>query len=301
VVEIGVPRGAPSEAVTGLIGPTVTRGMPRRGAPSSKFTSGTVTVIGGSRGITGAPIMAAHAAMRAGAGYVTIATGRSNEAAFAIRPVETMLRLLPDDDGSLAMESVDPVLKAINRTDAVVLGPGLGRGKAAIAFAREMYERIDVPIVIDADALNALEGVFPEDLPQRRWPTVLTPHEGEMGRMLGVPSREISAHRIEHARAAAQEAKAIVVLKGDDTLVASPDGRVAVSPGGAPALATAGTGDVLSGIIGALLARGMAPAAAACAGVWLHVRAGQIAATPHGPDGVIATDVIGALPAALGE
>jgi NAD(P)H-hydrate epimerase len=130
---------------------------------------------------------------------------------------------------------------------------------------------------------------------------VLTPHEGEMGRMLGVPSREIAAHRLEYARTASQRAKAIVVLKGDDTLVASPDGRVAVSPGGAPALATAGTGDVLSGVIGALLARGMAPAAAACAGVWVHVRAGRIAATPHGPDGVIAGDVIAALPAALAE
>jgi NAD(P)H-hydrate epimerase len=300
VVEIGIPRGAPGEPSAGLIGPTVTRGLPRRGAASSKFTSGTVTVIGGSRGVTGAPIMAAHAAMRAGAGYVSIATGQANEAAFAIRPVESMLHLLPDDGGSLATESVEPVLKAIKRADAVVLGPGLGRTEAAVAFAREMYERIDVPLVIDADALNALEGVFPEDLPQRRWPTVLTPHEGEMGRMLGLPSGEIAAHRLNHARAAAQQAKAIVVLKGDDTLVASPEGRVAISAGGAPALATAGTGDVLSGVIGALLARGIAPAAAACAAVWLHVRAGQIAAAPHGADGVIATDVIGALPAALG-
>jgi ADP-dependent NAD(P)H-hydrate dehydratase / NAD(P)H-hydrate epimerase len=301
VVEIGIPRGAPPVPCAGLIGPSVVRGMPRRESASTKFTSGTVTVIGGARGITGAPIMAAHAAMRAGAGYVSIATGRSNEAAFAIRPVESMLRLLPDDHGSLSMESVDPVLKAIKRADAVILGPGLGRAKAAVAFARELYERIDVPLVIDADALNALEGVFPEDLPQRRWPTVLTPHEGEMGKMLGLPAGEIAAHRLEHAREAAQTAKAIVVLKGDDTLVASPDGRVAISPGGAPALATAGTGDVLGGVIGALLARGMAPAAAASAGVWLHVRAGRIAAEPHGPDGVIASDVIGALPAALAQ
>jgi NAD(P)H-hydrate epimerase len=210
-----------------------------------------------------------------------------------------MLTLLPDDDGSLATESVEPVLKAIRRADAVVLGPGLGRTKAAIAFAREMYERIDVPLVIDADALNALEGVFPEDLPQRRWPTVLTPHEGEMGRMLGVPSREIAAHRLEYARTASQRAKAIVVLKGDDTLVVEPGGRVAVNRGGTPALATAGTGDVLSGVIGALVAKRVDPFTATCAAVFAHAAAGRLAAQEIGPEGVIASDVIARLPAAL--
>jgi NAD(P)H-hydrate epimerase len=300
VIDIGIPRGAPVEAMTGLITAGVLRGVPHRGPTSTKFTSGVVTVLGGSRGLTGAPIMATAAAMRAGAGYVTLATARSLEPSFALRPVESMLALLPDDgDGCLTPGAVDATLKAIRRSDAVVLGPGLGRGDAAVAFAREMYERIDVPLVIDADALNALEGVFPEDLPHRRWPTVLTPHSGELGRMLGVPSSEVGQHRLEHARTAAARAKAFVVLKGDDTLVASPSGRTAISPGGAPALATAGTGDVLSGVIGALLARGMAPAAAACAAVGIHARAGQLAAQPHGPDGVIASDVVAALPAAM--
>jgi ADP-dependent NAD(P)H-hydrate dehydratase / NAD(P)H-hydrate epimerase len=299
VVDIGIPRGAPGEARAGLIGDGVLRGLPRRAAASTKFSSGVVTVIGGSHGLTGAPILAAHGAMRAGAGYVSIATGRALEASFAHRPVETMLSLLPDEDGCLTPMAVDPALKAISRADAVVLGPGLGRGADAVAFAREMYERVDVPLVIDADGLNALEGVFPEDIPHRRWPTVLTPHSGELGRMLGVSSSEVGKRRLELARAAAAESKAFVVLKGDDTLVASPTGRVAVSRGGAPALATAGTGDVLSGIIAALLARGMPPAPAACAAVLAHMRAGQIAAEPHGPDGVVASDVVAALPAAL--
>jgi NAD(P)H-hydrate epimerase len=237
--------------------------------------------------------------MRAGAGYVSIAAGRSLEASFAQRPIEVMLSLLPDEEGCLAPMAVDPALKAIKRADAVVLGPGLGRGEDAVAFAREMYERVDVPLVIDADGLNALEGVFPEDLPHRRWPTVLTPHAGELGRMLGVPSSEVGKRRLVLARAAAAESKAFVVLKGDDTLVAAPTGRVAISRGGAPALATAGTGDVLSGMIAALLARGMPPAPAACAAVYAHVRAGQIAAQSHGADGVIASDVVAALPAAL--
>jgi NAD(P)H-hydrate epimerase len=134
----------------------------------------------------------------------------------------------------------------------------------------------------------------------RPWPTVMTPHAGELGRMLGVDSKEITAHRLKYAREAARQAKAIIVLKGDDTLVATPTG-VAVSRGVAPALATAGTGDVLAGVIGAMLAKGLAPAHAAAAGVYAHLRAGQIAAAPDGPDGVIASDVIRALPAALGS
>ena len=152
--------------------------------------------------------------------------------------------------------------------------------------------------MIDADGLNALAGRL-EDVAQRRWPTVLTPHAGELGRLLEVESSEIERYRLRFVREAAARAKAFVVLKGDDTLVAAPSGRVAISRGGAPGLATAGTGDVLAGVIGAMLAKGMPVAQGACAGVYGHVRAGQIAAAPHGPDGVIASDVIAALPAAL--
>ena len=159
-----------------------------------------------------------------------------------------------------------------------------------------------MPLVVDADGLNALAGGAMEELVRvRPWPTVMTPHAGELGRMLGVDSKEIGRHRLRYAREAAAKAKAIIVLKGDDTLVATPNGRVAVSRGHAPALATAGTGDVLSGVIGAMLAKGLAPAHAAAAGVYAHLRAGQIAAAPDGPDGVIASDVIRALPAALGS
>jgi NAD(P)H-hydrate epimerase len=207
-----------------------------------------------------------------------------------------MLFGLPEHEGALIEEAVEPALKAIKRADAVVLGPGLGRTEGAQAFARAMYARVDVPLVVDADGLNALAG---HDLADRPWPTVLTPHAGELGRLLDVESSEIGAHRLAHAREAASAFKAIVVLKGDDTLVASPAGRVAVSPGGAPGLATAGTGDVLSGVLGAMLAKGLAPAHAACAAVHVHLRAGRLAAEPHGPDAVIASDVIARLPQAL--
>ena len=299
VIDIGIPGGAPAEPRAGLIGDGVLGALPRRGSDSTKFSSGSVFVLGGSSGLTGAPAMAALAAMRAGAGYVTVGAPASLEPSFALRLLEAMTIGLPETGDALSGEALGPALEAIARAGAVVLGPGLGRQPGARDFALEMIAAVDVPLVIDADGLNALSGSFPADLPRRRRPTVMTPHAGELGRLLGVESREVARARLEHARAAAASARAFVVLKGDDTLVVSPDGTAAVSRGGAPALATAGTGDVLSGVIGALLARGLAPAHAACAGVHVHLRAGQIAATPHGPDGVIASDVIGALPAAL--
>jgi NAD(P)H-hydrate epimerase len=242
--------------------------------------------------------MAALAATRAGAGYVTVAAPGSLELAFAVRLLEAMFVALPEDGGALSSEALEPAVKAVGRADAVVLGPGLGKSPGAQALARELVQRIDVPLVIDADGLNALAGRL-EMLRHRRWPTVLTPHAGELGRLLEIESAEIERARLAHARLAAARASALVVLKGDDTLIAAPSGRVAISPGGAPALATAGTGDVLAGLTGALLARGVPHAHAACAAVYAHVRAGRIAAEPHGPDGVVASDVIAALPAAL--
>jgi NAD(P)H-hydrate epimerase len=208
-----------------------------------------------------------------------------------------MTRALPDEDGSFAMAAVEPALHAAERVDAMVLGPGLGRAGDVADFARELARRVELPLLLDADGLNAHAGA-PEALAQRPGPTVLTPHAGELGRLLDLPSAQIDAERLRHARHAADVSGAIVVLKGDDSLIAEPAGRVAVSPGGAPALATAGTGDVLSGTIGALLAKNMAAFDAACAGVAVHAEAGRRAAGVHGPDTVIASDVIAALPAA---
>ena len=302
VMDIGIPTGAPHEPDAGLLGGSVLFDVPRRNDDSTKFSSGNVFIIGGSHGLTGAPSMAALAAMRAGAGYVTVGAPASLELSFTVRLLEAMMVGLPEQDGSLTPTALQPAMTAIGRADAVVLGPGLSKRPGAQALAHELVERIDVPLVIDADGLNALDGGRMEEIvPVRPWPTVLTPHAGELGRLLGVDSKEVSARRLHHARAAAVKSKAIIVLKGDDTLVAAPTGRVAISRGGAPALATAGTGDVLAGVIGAMLAKGLAPAHAACAGVYAHLRAGQIAAAPDGPDGVIASDVIRSLPAALGS
>jgi NAD(P)H-hydrate epimerase len=295
VVDIGLPARMPAEA--GLLGPRALDALPRRGAASTKFTSGHVLVAGGSRGLTGAACLAAQAAARAGAGYVTAAVPASLEDIFEVKLTEVMTRGLPDVDGAHVAESAGAALDATRGQGALVLGPGLGRTPEALAFAREVARRADVGLVLDADGLNAHAGA-PEALAARTAPTVLTPHAGELARLLEVSSAQVGARRLHHAREAARRTGAVVVLKGDDTLVAAPDGRVAISPGGAPGLATAGTGDVLSGICGALLAAGLDPLAAASAAVWIHLRAGQLAAEPHGPRGVIASDVLAAVPAA---
>ncbi len=302
VVDIGIPRGAPRRADAGLIGVSVLRQLPLRDAEATKFSSGHVLVVGGSRGLTGAPRMSAEGAMRSGAGYVTACVPDSLQPVLATggRP-EMMTRPLAERDGALAVSALEQVLEAAGRGGALVLGPGLGRSPYAVELARVLAEQAPLPLVLDADGLNAHAQMLPS-LAARDAATVLTPHAGELGRLLGVDSAEVQARRLQHARDAAQLAQAVIVLKGDDTLVAEPGGTVAISPGGSPGLATAGTGDVLSGVIGAFLAQGLDAFTAAAAGVLLHVIAGRIAAREAGcAEGVIASDVIAALPRARAE
>jgi NAD(P)H-hydrate epimerase len=214
--------------------------------------------------------------------------------------LEVMTRALPEDDGAHIVSGADEVLEASARGGALIVGPGLGRTPGAQEFARILVRRSGVPVLLDADGLNAHAERL-GDLREAGAALVLTPHEGELGRLLGRPSDEVKAQRLACARRAAAESNAIVVLKGDDTIVARPDGFAAISPGATPALATAGTGDVLSGVTGALLAKEMDPFVAACAAVRLHALAGKLAAERlRGPDGVVASDVIAALPLALG-
>lgn len=304
VVDIGIPSdGQPVAPTTGLIDDAVRDAVPRRDAGSTKFSAGSVLVVGGSRGLTGAPVLASMAAARAGAGYVTVAVPQSVAPAIAARLLEVMTVELPDDpETGPRRGSSRLAVERAARSQALVLGPGLGRQPAAQKFARDVVSHARLPLVLDADGLNAHaeEGGL-ELLAQRDAPTVLTPHAGELGRLLDLPSAEIEAHRLGHARAAAARSRAIVVLKGDDTLVAEPEGRVAISCGGAPALATAGTGDVLAGVTGAFLAKGMDPFTAVCAAVSTHLTAGVLAAEEIGAEGVIASDVIAALPRARAD
>ena len=295
-IDIGIPRGAPGIPSIGLIASSVLECLPRRGASSTKFRSGHVLVVGASQGLTGAVAMSARASMRAGAGYVTACVPASLEAILAVTAApEVMVRGLPEEDGSLTAESLASVLEASEHAGALALGPGLGRSDGARRFARMLAQAASVPIVLDADGLNAHAGRLAE-LVGRAPATVLTPHAGELGRLLGIDSQAVEADRLRCVRAASEQSAAVVVLKGDDTLIATPDGRVAVSAGASPALATAGTGDVLTGVIAALLAQGLDAFTAAAAGVWLHAQAGREAAAAVGAnEAVIASDVIAAL------
>jgi ADP-dependent NAD(P)H-hydrate dehydratase / NAD(P)H-hydrate epimerase len=295
VAPIGIPTGAPGEPVAGEISAAVLALAPRRGAQSTKFSSGQVAIAGGSRGLTGAVRMTSLAAIRAGAGYAKVAVPADLELVFELAQPEVMSVGCPGGDGCLVPASKKTVLRTFERAAAGVLGPGLGRNPGSFELAREVVGETATPLVIDADGLNAFAGRL-DELASRGAPTILTPHAGELGRLLVRDSAEVDAHRLACAREAAEKAGAVVVLKGDDTIVT--DGtRTAVNAVSAPALATAGSGDVLSGVIAALLARGLEPFAAACAAVVAHARAGQDAATRVGAaESVIATDVIESVP-----
>jgi ADP-dependent NAD(P)H-hydrate dehydratase / NAD(P)H-hydrate epimerase len=298
VVPIGIPAGAPIAPAGGTIMPAVLALAPRRGPRSTKFSSGQVTIAGGSRGLTGAVRMSSLAAIRAGAGYATVAVPAELEPAFEAGEPEVMSVGCPGGDGCLTPASAKAVLRTFEPAAAGVLGLGMGRDPGSVELARELVGAIAVPLVIDADGLNAFAGQL-GPIAAREAATVLTPHAGELGRLLGRDSAEISAHRLAAAREAARAAGAVVVLKGDDTIVSDGE-RVAVNTIPAPALATAGSGDVLSGIVAALLARGLEPFAAACAAVLAHARAGRDAAGRIGAaESVIASDVIDSIPVGL--
>jgi ADP-dependent NAD(P)H-hydrate dehydratase / NAD(P)H-hydrate epimerase len=298
VVPIGIPAGAPGRPAAGAIEPAVLGLAPRRGASSTKFSSGQVAIAGGSRGLTGAVQMSSLAAIRAGAGYATVAVPADLEPIFEAGQPEVMSVGCPGGDGCLAPGSLKAVRRAFERAAAGVLGPGMGRDPGTVELARDAAAAIEAPLVIDADGLNAFAGEL-RRIGERKAPTVLTPHAGELGRLLDRDSEEIGAHRLAVAREAAGIAGAIVVLKGDDTIVTDGE-RIAVNAVPAPALATAGTGDVLSGMTAALLARGLEPFAAACAAVIAHARAGRDAAVRIGTaESVIATDVIASIPAGM--
>jgi NAD(P)H-hydrate epimerase len=264
--------------------------VPRRGERDNKYTAGHVLVVGGSRGLTGAPSLSAMAALRADAGYVTVAAPESTLPVLEQRLLEAVKRPLPDEDGLAGEGSAEIVCGLAAKARSVALGPGLGRGPATHALVHELMTRIELPMVVDADALFQLEpGSWPG-------PRVLTPHEGELGRLLDRSSKEVADHRVASVHDAVERFGCVVLLKGPDTLVAAPGRGLLVCSLGLPSLATAGTGDVLTGIIGAFLAKGMEPRLAAAAGAVAQQRA-SVAAPQR--SGLVASDLIDALPLAL--
>jgi ADP-dependent NAD(P)H-hydrate dehydratase / NAD(P)H-hydrate epimerase len=276
IADIGLERG---ETHHRLVTEDVLRLVPRRREGDTKYRAGSVLVVGGSPGMTGAVCLAAEAAFRADAGYVAVAVP-----AASLPVIETLLV----EAVKAPRERIDQLAE---RASALAIGPGLGRADQERALVRKLLGELELPAVVDADALHDLE---PGD-----WsaPRVLTPHAGELGQLIGEESAWVDAHRLEALRRAVERFRCVVLLKGPDTLIGAHGNGVLVSTSGTAALATAGTGDVLTGVIASFLAKGMDAQVAAAAGAYAHGRAAQLA--PH-QVGLVASDVVDSLPLALG-
>jgi len=265
---------------------------------SHKGSYGAVLIVAGSVGFTGAASLASMACLRAGAGLVTLACAESLNLVFETKLTEVITHpLAATPDGTIAAEALDPLLALHERFDAVVLGPGLGLNDDTRALARGFLKGCRKPTVVDADGLNALVGA-PEVLKARGQPTVITPHPGEMGRLIDMEARQVVANAGELAAGFAREFGLVVALKKHGTIVA--DSRsLYVNATGNPGMATAGSGDVLAGMIGAFLGQGMDAFRATALGVYLHGMAGDLARDQVGETSLIASDILGALPAAI--
>ena len=297
VVNIGFPKDLLRSDLRLVESDDVVALLPSRGPADEKRSTGVVLVIGGSRGMTGAVRLMALAAYRAGAGLVSVATPGSVVPVVQSGLAEATFVPLPEtDEGTIADEALALLEGRLESFDAVALGPGLTRNEETARFARAFVARCPVPFALDADGLNAFAGRAHE-LSDRRSDAVLTPHAGEFGRLSGLSPHEVTQDRLGHARKLAGELHAVVALKGNPMLVVSPDGEGRINSTGGPALATAGSGDVLTGTVAAFLSRGLAPVDAATAAAYLHGLAGDLAEADLG-EGTVAGDVLARLPLA---
>ena len=273
----------------------------RRRPDTSKGDYGHVLVIGGAIGMTGAPVMAAQAALRAGAGLVTLGVPETVYFIVASKLTEVMTHPLPATPKGTLSTSALPILQPlILKADCLALGPGLSRDPVTAHAVQQIVAQADLPIVLDADGVNAFSGgTARRKIARAKGPMVLTPHPGEMARLFGVSIDVVQKNRTGVAKKAAKELKAVVVLKGHRTVVAHPVGKLYVNRTGNPGMATAGTGDLLTGIIAALIGQGCDPFEAAAAGVYLHGLAGDIAAKKVGETSLIAGDLLAAIPDAF--
>jgi NAD(P)H-hydrate epimerase len=272
--------------------------LPPRARTAHKGSFGHVLVVAGSRGKLGAGLLAAEGAARSGAGLTTLAVPASIQMVAEARVPEAMTTGVRDDgSGVVAAPEPGDVEALVRDRTVVVCGPGLGQGAGPRAWVASLLEAATVPMVLDADALNAIAGTA--FLDRHRGPVVLTPHPGEMARLVGASTAEVQADRLATARRVAASHDAVVVLKGAGTVIAGPDGRVALCTTGNPGLATGGSGDVLAGAIGGLLAQGLAPFDAAAFAVFAHGRAADAIAARRGQIGLLGRDLLAELPATI--
>ena len=293
IVDLGAPvdaRIAPAARCRLLDASGIAGRLPRRSADAHKGSSGHLLVVAGSAGKTGAAFLVGTAALRSGAGLVTVASTAAGQIALDAKAIELMTARYTDGEDAVAAPALVALHALAGRAQAVAIGPGIPTGAGMRTVVQALAAQLPAPMVIDADALNALGTEAPKLLNGAPAPRILTPHPGEMGRLLGISIAEVQADRLAHARALAAATGAIVVLKGARTIVAAPDGQAFINPFACSALATAGSGDVLTGVTGALLARRVDPLAAALVAVYLHGAAGE-ALAPQLGDGVVAGDL----------
>ncbi|HSA77451.1 MAG TPA: NAD(P)H-hydrate dehydratase [Nitrospirota bacterium] len=273
----------------------------RREPDSHKGDFGHLMVVAGSFGKAGAAVMAARGALRAGAGLVSVATPNSLVPIIQQQIFEAMcIPSAESIDGTFGIGAEDELLKAAAKMSSCAIGPGLSTHYETAQVVRSLVQRLTIPMVIDADGLNALVGSL-DTIKQAKAPVIMTPHPGELGRLLGVSPGDVQKDRIGITSDFAAKYKVIVVLKGAGTVIATPDGWIFVNSTGNPGMATGGTGDVLTGMIGGLLAQGYTASQAACLGVYLHGLAGDLAAKEKGEEGMIAGDLIEKIPDAIIE
>jgi hydroxyethylthiazole kinase-like uncharacterized protein yjeF len=293
VADIGLPLGewrwGVSEAVdlAGLVP------LPR--SEQHKRSRGVLLAVGGSAGMAGAPTLVGLAARRTGAGLLVLAVPASVAGRVGAAVPEALTVALPEADGGITPDAVDACARWLDEASAVAIGPGLGRSAATGEAVRALLARYQGPAVVDADGLFALG--TGEPLRGRTGATLVTPHEGEFARM----APDVTGTRLHRAADRAATWGATVLLKGNHTVIAEPDGRLAVNPTGVPALASGGTGDVLTGVCGALLAQRLAGFDGARLGAWVHGRAAALATADLSPISVAAGDVAAHLPAAFAE
>lgn len=306
VIDIGLPpdlvEALPSESELELIYSTeLKKLLPRRLRSSHKGTYGHVLLVGGARGYAGAIALAARAALRSGAGLVSVLAPAAVAPVVAGAVLEAMVHPGPETpEGSLAASAWDVWRPRMSEFDAVLLGPGLTCHPETAALVRRVLAEIEKPLVLDADALNVLEGET-RRLAETKAPLVITPHPGEMARLLGTDAATVQADRAAAARRAADLTRATVVLKGAGTLVAASDRPLHINMTGNPGMATGGAGDVLAGLLTGLLGQGLTPFDAACTAVFVHGRAGDMGAWRGSQAGLIAGDIINEIPYAFRE
>ena len=304
VSDLGMPSFLVDEAPGDLhllVGRELAACLVVRDAPTHKGDFGHALLVGGSPGKSGAVILAARAAVRGGAGLVTAAVPEPILSTVDGGSLESMTLSLPAKaTGTIGSGAIDTLLEAAAHKQVVAIGPGLGTAESTALAVRRLVAELTLPLVLDADGLNALAGRL-ADLAGRAAPTVLTPHPGEMGRLLGIATAEVQADRPLAARRAAEQSGAVVVLKGHRTLIADPEGGLYVNPTGNPGMATGGSGDVLTGLVAAFLAQGYETLVASQLAVYLHGLAGDLVALDSSPEALRAGDLVEVLPRSFSQ